>query len=351
MKVIVLTGGGTAGHCMPCFSLLPDLRKKFDEIYYIGGKDKIESRLAKKHNVTFFYVPTVKLERRLTLKNALIPFKLLNAVSAAKKLLENLKPTVVFSKGGYVALPVVIAAHKLKIPVISHESDLTLGLANKIALRYSARLLTGFPETADGIKKAEFTGIPLDKSLFAPRDRQKLYGKYKFDCRKKTLLITGGSQGCAAINETISEVLPELAAKYNVFWLTGKGKAETPATRNPPENVYISEFSENMGETYAVADACVSRAGANTLFELIALAIPTLAIPLPKGNSRGDQEENAEYFRKKGVISVLKEEKLNADSLLYSAERLFKKAENYSSACKKLNFRSANEKVISFLEF
>lgn len=351
MKVIVLTGGGTAGHCMPCFSLLPDLRKKFDEIYYIGGKDKIESRLAKKHNVTFFYVPTVKLERRLTLKNALIPFKLLNAVSAAKKLLENLKPTVVFSKGGYVALPVVIAAHKLKIPVISHESDLTLGLANKIALRYSARLLTGFPETADGIKKAEFTGIPLDKSLFAPRDRQKLYGKYKFDCRKKTLLITGGSQGCAAINETISEVLPELAAKYNVLWLTGKGKAETPATRNPPENVYISEFSENMGETYAIADACVSRAGANTLFELIALAIPALAIPLPKGNSRGDQEENAEYFRKKGVISVLKEEKLNADSLLYSVERLFKKAENYSSACKKLNLRSANEKVVSFLDF
>lgn len=351
MKVIVLTGGGTAGHCMPCFSLLPDLKKKFDEIYYIGGKDKIESKLAKKHNVTFFYVPTVKLERRLTLKNTLIPFKLLNAVSAAKKLLENLKPTVVFSKGGYVALPVVIAAHKLGIPVISHESDLTLGLANKISLRYSARLLTGFPETAEGVKKAEFTCIPLDKSLFITRDRQKLYAKYKFDCRKKTLLVTGGSQGSAAINETISEILPELAARYNVLWLTGKGKAETPVIKKPPENVYISEFSENMGEVYAAVDACVSRAGANTLFELIALAIPTLAIPLPKGNSRGDQEENAEYFRKKGVISVLKEEKLNADSLLYSIERLFGKAASYSSACKKLDFRSANEKVISFLDF
>lgn len=350
MKVIVLTGGGTAGHCMPCFSLLPDLKKKFDEIYYIGGKDKIESKLAKKHNVTFFYIPTVKLERRLTLKNILIPFRLLNAVSAAKKLLENLKPTVVFSKGGYVALPVVIAAHKLKIPVISHESDLTLGLANKIALRYSARLLTGFPETAEGIKKAEYTGIPLDKSLFTPRDRQKLYDKYKFDSRKKTLLVTGGSQGSAAINETVSEILPELAAKYNVLWLTGKGKTEK-TTRKPPENVYISEFSENMGDVYAATDACVSRAGANTLFELIALNVSTLAIPLPKGNSRGDQEENAEYFRKKGVISVLKEEKLNADSLLFSIERLFEKAESYSSACKKLNLRSANEKVVSFLDF
>ena len=350
MKVIVLTGGGTAGHCMPCFSLLPDLRKKFDEVYYIGGKDKIESRLAKKHNVTFFYVPTVKLERRLTLKNALIPFKLLSAVSAAKKILQNLKPTVVFSKGGYVALPVVIAAHKLNIPVISHESDLTLGLANKLSLRYSARLLTGFPETAEGIKKAEFTGIPLDKSLFTPRDRQKLYDKYKFDSRKKTLLVTGGSQGSAAINETVFEVLPELAEKYNVLWLTGKGKAEKYAVK-PPKNVHISEFSENMGEVYATIDACVSRAGANTLFELIALAIPTLAIPLPKGNSRGDQEENAEYFRKKGVLSVLKEEKLNADSLLYSIDRLLGKAENYSAACKKLNFRSANDKVISFLDF
>lgn len=350
MKVIVLTGGGTAGHCMPCFALLPDLKKKFDEIYYIGGKDKIESRLAKKHNVTFFYIPTVKLERRPTLKNTLIPFKLLNSVSSAKKLLENLKPTVVFSKGGYVSLPVVIAAHKLKIPVISHESDLTLGLANKIALRYSARLLTGFPETAEGIKKAEFTGIPLDKSLFIRRDKKKLCDKYKLDGRRKTLLVTGGSQGSTAINETVLKALPDLAAKYNVFWLTGKGKSEK-STLKLPENVYISEFSENMGEVYALSDACVSRAGANTLSELIALAIPTLAIPLPKGNSRGDQEQNAEYFRKKGIISVLKEEKLNADSLLYSVDNLFKKAENYSSACKKTDFRSANEKVISFLDF
>ena len=155
MSTIVLTGGGTAGHVVPCFALLPDLKKHFDEIYYIGRKDGVESDLAKKHGVTFFYVPAVKLERRLTLKNALIPIRLLKAISTAKHLLKNLKPDVVFSKGGYVALPVVIAAGSMNIPVVSHESDLTLGLANKIALKYSSKLLTGFEETAKNVKKAE----------------------------------------------------------------------------------------------------------------------------------------------------------------------------------------------------
>lgn len=175
MSVIILTGGGTAGHCIPCFALLPDLKKSFDEIYYVGDKDKIESKLAEKHGVTFFYAPTVKLERRLTPKNALIPIKLLKAIAAAKGILKNLKPDVVFSKGGYVALPVVIAAHKLGIPVVSHESDLSIGLANKIALRYSAKLLTGFPPTAENIAKAEYTGIPLDKNLFKPREKGRLF--------------------------------------------------------------------------------------------------------------------------------------------------------------------------------
>ncbi len=345
MSVIVLTGGGTAGHCMPCFALLPDLKKIFDEVYYVGDNDKIESKLAKRHNVTFFYVPTVKFERKITLKNGLIPFKLLKAVSAAKHVLKNLKPNVVFSKGGYVALPVVIAANKLGIPVISHESDLSLGLANKIALRYSARLLTGFLPTAEDIKKAEYTGIPLNKSLFKQRDKSKLIKKYGFDAKKRTVMITGGSQGSSAINDSVADAFENLAEKYNVLWLTGKGKT----CPKKAENVFQTEFCEDMGEAYAIADACVSRAGANTLFELIALQIPTLAVPLPKGNSRGDQVENADYFRKKGVISVLEERRLTPDSLAYSIDKLFENEAKYRNACKKLDLKSANEKVLAFL--
>lgn len=345
MSVIILTGGGTAGHCIPCFALLPDLKKSFDEIYYVGDKDKIESKLAEKHGVTFFYAPTVKLERRLTPKNALIPIKLLKAIAAAKGILKNLKPDVVFSKGGYVALPVVIAAHKLGIPVVSHESDLSIGLANKIALRYSAKLLTGFPPTAENIAKAEYTGIPLDKNLFKPREKGRLFKKYGFDDKKRTILITGGSQGSAAINNSTESCIENLAEKYNVLWLAGKGKSSHVKIKN----VYCAEFCENMGEAYAIADVCVSRAGANTLFELIALGIPTLAIPLPKGNSRGDQVENAAYFKKKGLISVLTEDKLTPESLEYSIGRLFENGKSYTAACKKLDLRSANERVLSYL--
>lgn len=345
MKTIVLTGGGTAGHCMPCFALLPDLKKIFDEIYYIGGKDKIENKLAKKYGVTFFDVPSVKFERNLTLKNLLIPVKLLKAISSAKYLLKNLKPSVVFSKGGYVALPVAIAAKKLNIPVISHESDLSIGLANKIAIKFSSAFLTGFERTAKGVKNAEYTGISLDKSLFKKRDKRSLLKKYGLDEKKQTVLVTGGSQGSSAINLAVKETAPALTKKYNLIWLCGKGKKEKIKCKN----LYQTEFCDNMGDVYAVADVCVSRAGANTLFELIALRKPTLAIPLPKGNSRGDQEENAEYFCKKGVITVLSECNLNRDSLIKSIEKLFENRNKYSAACEKLDLASANEKVISVI--
>lgn len=345
MKTIILTGGGTAGHCIPCFALLPDLKNTFDEIYYIGGKDKIENKLAKKYGVTFFDIPTVKFERKLTFKNFLIPIKLAKAISSAKYIIKNLKPNVVFSKGGYVALPVVIAAKKLNVPVISHESDLSIGLANKIAVKFSSAFLTGFETTAETVKNAEYTGIPLDKSIFKRRDKRAVLKKYGLDEKKPTVLITGGSQGSSAINRAVLNSAPALAKNYNLIWLCGKGKRQSVETNN----VYQTEFCDDMGEIYAAADVCVSRAGANTLFELIALCIPTLAIPLPKGNSRGDQEENAEYFGKKGVLTVLAENDLSPDSLINSIEKLFKNKNRYIAACKKLNLTSANEKVLSVI--
>ena len=347
MSTIVLTGGGTAGHVVPCFALLPDLKKHFDEIYYIGRKEGVESDFAKKHGVTFFYVPAVKLERRLTLKNALIPIRLLKAISTAKHLLKNLKPDVVFSKGGYVALPVVIAAGSMNTPVVSHESDLTLGLANKIALKYSSKLLTGFEETAKNVKKAEYTGIPLDKSLFKARDKNALLKKFGLDKNKKTLLVTGGSQGASAINSAFYGAAEEISGKYNVIWLCGKGKLKR--LDNSLKNIYEAEFAQNMGEVFAVTDLCVSRAGANTLFELIALNIPTAAIPLPKGNSRGDQEENAAYFKRKGAIAVLPEDKLSPESLIHVIKRLDENSPKFKDACSHLNLTAANVRIISIL--
>ncbi len=346
MSVIVLTGGGTAGHSAPCIALIPDLKKIFDEAYYIGSKEGIEKNLVKKTGVTYFYVPTVKFERRLTLKNILIPAKLLSAVSAAKNLIKNLKPDVIFSKGGYVALPTVIAAKKLGVPVISHESDLSMGLANKIALKYSAKMLTAFEKTADGIQKAECVGIPLDKKLFCERDKAKILKKFGFERGKKVLLITGGSQGSRAINEAFGGARERLLKKYNVIHLCGKGKSSGVKAKG----LYETEFAENMGEVFAACDLAVSRAGANTMFELAALCLPTLAIPLPKGNSRGDQVENAKYFKSKRLCEVLFEENLTPETLINSIERLQGEAAEISARLKKRDFTSANEKVLEILK-
>ena len=235
----------------------------------------------------------------------------------------------------------------MNIPVVSHESDLTLGLANKIALKYSSKLLTGFEETAKNMKKAEHTGIPLDKSLFKARDKNALLKKFGLDKNKKTLLVTGGSQGASAINSAFYGAAEEISGKYNVIWLCGKGKLKR--LDNSLKNIYEAEFVRNMGEVFAVTDLCVSRAGANTLFELIALNIPTAAIPLPKGNSRGDQEENAAYFRRKGAIAVLPEDKLSPESLIHVIKRLDENSPKFKDACSRLNLTAANARIISIL--
>ena len=205
MRTLILTGGGTAGHVMPNLALLPQLKKRFDLIAYVGSKNSIEERLAKKHNLPFYPITTVKLERKFTLKNLLIPPKLLIGVIEAKKLLKKLRPSAVFSKGGYVALPTVIASKQLKIPVISHESDMSVGLANKIGAKYSNLFLTSFDCTKiDGVKTI-FTGSPINENLFAKFDRQSLLKKYGFSGRRKILLVFGGSLGSQSINNMVEK--------------------------------------------------------------------------------------------------------------------------------------------------
>ena len=341
MSVIVLTGGGTAGHCTPNIALIPYLKKDFDEIYYIGGENGMEKRLAEKAGLKYYSVPSAKLERKLTFKNLSIPFKVLQGVSAAKKILGKLSPDVVFSKGGYVALPVVIAAAKLKIPVVSHESDLSLGLANKIAARYSRVVLTSFKKTAENLKNGKYVGTPVRRELFGLSGKAEILGKYGLSAEKKTLLATGGSQGAAKINSLVRTSLPRLLKKYNVILLCGKGKK----SGEKAENFVEIEFSDDVGELMRAADVCVSRAGANTLFELIALGVPTLAVPLPKGNSRGDQIENAEYLAGKGFIEILREEDATEEEFLKKIEKLMANGERFRKKCLAANVRGGAEKI------
>ena len=345
MKTLILTGGGTAGHCLPSIALLPELKKRFDKIVYIGSKNGIEKDLAKKHGLDYYFIPTTKLERKFTLKNLAIPITLLRGISESKKLLRGLNPSAIFSKGGYVSLPVVIASKSLGIPVISHESDMTVGLANKIGANYSTLFLTSFDCTnLDGVKTV-YTGSPINPKLFEKKNKNSLLKKYGFSGRKKILLITGGSSGSKSLNDITNKCLDKLIKRYDVIHLCGKGKK----VGNNKKGYLEIEFSNNIDELFFIADLVISRAGANALFELTAIGKPTLLIPLPKGNSRGDQIDNAKYFEKRKMVNILYEENMTEDSF-YSAVCQLESNSNYLvENCKKSLKEIPNKKIAELI--
>lgn len=310
MKTIVLTGGGTAGHCTPNVALIPYLKKQFDNIIYIGSKNGIEKEIIEKEGIKYFAVSTAKLKRKLTCSNLLIPIEVMKGISEAKKILSDIKADVIFSKGGFVAVPVVIAGHKLKIPVISHESDFSLGLANKISLKYCDKLITTFPDTAENIKKAKYIGAPIRDSLFWGK---KQYQKYGFKNDKPVLLVFGGSLGSKAINESLRESLTDILQKFNVIHICGKNNICNKLKNK--QGYFQTEYLFDIENAVATASVVVSRAGSNALYELLALKKQCVVIPLPKGESRGDQEQNALYFQKKGLIAVLNQNALTPYSL------------------------------------
>ncbi len=312
MATLIFTGGGTAGHCTPNLALLPYLKDKFDKIYYIGSHHGIEKEIITKTDIPYYSVRCEKFRRKLTLKNFSIPIIVYKGIKDACAILDQLKPDVVFSKGGYVALPTVIAAHKRKIPVISHESDYSAGLANRICARYSKQVLTTFPETAKQFNNGVFVGAPIRKEVYALKKKD-CVKSFDFAGNKPILLITGGSQGSKAINSAVISALDELLIKFDIIHICGKNNLYKERT---PKGYYQTEFLSDIERALTACDICISRAGSNTLFELLALKKPTVLIPLPKGNSRGDQVLNAEYFQKKGLVSVLPQKVLTVNSLV-----------------------------------
>ena len=340
-KTAVLTGGGTAGHCIPALAVAEELKRRGYKCEYIGSENGMEKKLAKEKGLPYHGVPCAKLERRLALKNLVVPFTLLRGISAARKALEKIKPAVVFSKGGYVSLPTVLAAAELKIPVALHESDLTPGLANKIALKKASVLLTGFKTTAEEYPRAVFTGSPLRKELFARVNVAQAKREYGFNGDKKVLLIIGGSQGAGAINDITRKTLDELLKNYFVLHASGKGKKSDVKKDGYFETDYITD----MAKAYALADICVTRGGANALSEIVALKKPALCIPLPKKNSRGDQIDNANYYLKRSAINVLYEENLTAQSFLSAIKNTDKYSGTLRIACGKCAIENPVQKI------
>lgn len=343
MKTIVFTGGGTAGHIMPNVALFPEAKKHFDKIAYIGSSGMEKQIIGSEKDVDFYEIDAVKLVRSLTLKNLAIPFKLHKSISQAKKVLKKLQPNVVFSKGGYVSLPTVIAAKKLKIPVISHESDMTMGLANRIIYRYSDKMLTTFECTAKGKSKCVFVGSPIrEKVLKGNKNNLNLHFG-----NKPNILFFGGSLGAKKINDAVENALPELTKKYNIIHLTGKGKKINLKTIYP--NYYQQEYANNIEDFFNLADLVVTRGGANALFELLAIQKPMLIIPLPKAESRGDQLDNAKYFSEKSYAKVLYQENLTTKTLLNALDELEKDKEKIKKAMEKAPQKNSNQKIMEII--
>lgn len=336
-KTIVLTGGGTAGHIIPNIALIPLLKEHFDKIVYIGSENGMEQDLTSNLGIEYIAVPTVKLVRSLTPRNLMIPFKLFSSIRKTRKILRNLNPDIIFSKGGYVSVPVCLASKN--VPIILHESDLTMGLANKLIYPKCTCLCTNFEDTAVKYKKGRYTSTPL-------RDFKKHTNTYDLRLPKpKTLLIIGGSLGAKVLNETAFEIADKLCEKINVIHIVGKGNS--PKIKLP-SNYNVFEYCENMNEIYTRTDFAVSRAGANVITELRSLNIPMLLIPLTFG-SRGDQQQNSKYFVHKGYALELRQEEMTPDILLKNILSLIENGDKMRFNMSKSKLPNAKKELVNLI--
>lgn len=349
MKRIVLTGGGTAGHVTPNIALLPSLKAAGYEVSYIGSYEGIEKKLIEDMGIPYYGISSGKLRRYKSLKNLSDPFRVLHGYFQSKKLMKQLKPDIVFSKGGFVSVPVVLAAGNKKIPVIIHESDMTPGLANKIAMRSATKICCNFQETLQFLpkEKAVLTGSPIRHELLSGN---KIAGLdlCHFTADKPVILVVGGSTGAVRVNEAVRAILPELLKKYQVCHLCGKGKMDS--SLNMPGYIQFEYISKEMRDLFAMCDIVISRAGANAICELLALKKPNLLIPLSAAASRGDQILNANSFAKQGFSKVLEEEKITEDSLYQAVTSLYKDRSSFISAMEQSKLGNAVDTVISLIE-
>ena len=330
MKKIILTGGGPAGHVTPNIALIPELKKRGYEIHYIGSKTGIEKQLIEEDkSIKYYGISSGKLRRYFDVKNFTDPFRVLKGFQEAKAIIKDIKPDLVFSKGCFVTVPVVIADDKCKVPCIIHESDMTPGLANKICIPHAVKVCTNFPEAANGIghDKAVVTGTPIRKEMFSGN---KIAGLdfLGFTANKPVLMVVGGSLGAAAINVLIRDALPDLLTKYQVVHLCGKGKVDE-SLKDVEGYRQFEYIKKEMADLMAAADLIVSRAGANAICEILALNKPNLLIPLPAASSRGDQELNAESFERQGFSRVTKEEELTTSRLIEEIDALYAERDTY----------------------
>ncbi|MCI5648190.1 MAG: undecaprenyldiphospho-muramoylpentapeptide beta-N-acetylglucosaminyltransferase [Fusicatenibacter sp.] len=350
MKHIVLTGGGTAGHVTPNIALIPSLLEAGYKISYIGSYDGIEKKLIEDFGIPYYGISSGKLRRYFDPKNFSDPFRVIKGYQEAKKLLKELNPNIVFSKGGFVSVPVVLAAKARKIPAIIHESDMTPGLANKICIPSAAKVCCNFPETVKCLPadKAVLTGTPIRQELLNGNKLEAL--KFcGFTTKKPVILVIGGSLGSVAVNNAVRGILPELLKDFQVIHLCGKDKLD-PSLNGTEGYVQFEYIKKELPDLFALSDIIISRAGANAICEISALAKPNLLIPLSANASRGDQILNARSFERQGYSKVLEEEELTSEKLLDAIRDLYENRQTYIDAMAGSDHTDSIGRIVSLIQ-
>ena len=350
MKKIVLTGGGTAGHVTPNLALIPHLKERGYDISYIGSYEGIEKKLIEEFDIPYYGVATGKFRRYFDPKNFTDPFRVLKGYGEAKKYLKQIQPDIIFSKGGFVSVPVIRAAASLKIPSIIHESDLTPGLANKLCIPVAAKVCCNFPETLKYLpeKKAVLTGSPIREELLKG-DKEAAYELTGFNKGMPVIMVMGGSQGASAINRVVREALPRLLNDFQVIHICGNDKMDN-LLLNMPGYKQFEYVRTELKDLFAITDLVISRAGANAICELLALRIPNILVPLPLEISRGDQLLNAQSFEDQGYSMVIKEESLDEDSLVEGVQQLYFNRDRYVETMSRSHQYNSVETIINLIE-
>lgn len=350
MKRIILTGGGTAGHVTPNIALLPRLKELQYDIHYIGSYNGIEKELIEQFGIPYHGISSGKLRRYFSLQNFTDPFRVVKGLGEAKKFVKLLNPDVIFSKGGFVSVPVVLAGKSRRVPTIIHESDMTPGLANKLSIPSATKVCCNFPETLKHLPegKAVLTGSPIRQELLSG-DKYKAREFLRFSSDKPVIMVVGGSLGSVAVNEAVRGILPELLKTFQVIHLCGKGKADD-SLQNLEGYAQFEYVKEELKDLFALTDIVISRAGANAICELLALHKPNLLIPLSANASRGDQILNARSFERQGFSVVLEEEELDHTILLNAIQDLYKNRDSYITAMKNSSQQNSIDTIIELIE-
>ena len=350
MKKIVLTGGGTLGHVTPHLALIPRLQEAGYEIHYIGTENGMEApKMRAVEGVTYHAVKSGKLRRYHDWKNFTDPFRVIAGAFQSARLMGKIKPDVVFSKGGFVAVPVVFGAWLHRIPVLCHESDLTPGLANKLCKPFASRFATTFPECAEALgSKAEMTGTPLRPELFHG-DKARGLSLLGFDGQKPVLLMMGGSSGAQSVNACLRKVIPDLTPDFDVAHICGKGNLDAELEGTPGYK-QIEFLDAELPDVLACTDLVLSRAGANALCEFQALGRPMLLIPYPKGASRGDQILNAKSLEKRGLCRVLLQENMTPETMVKEIRETWAERDALTEALRNAPPANGTNRVLELIE-